>query len=185
MDILQCASRLFAQDGYEGVSVRQIADALDLSVPAIYIYFKDKRQLYLECTLAVFQRGTVAIAEVLAEQTDPKDAVRAVVRTLVRILIEDEELARLFQWELATIDTEGLLLLEQAAFRDSVTQLQALMRQATGQDVSRLDVVAIFALAFGLIQYTKVGAAIEIPRGEDQVSHLSQFILEKLAPALA
>lgn len=183
-DIMLRATQLFAQNGYDGVSMREIADALGLSVPAIYLYFKDKRNLYLECTLAVFQRGTLAIEEALTSHPEPADAIRAVVHGLVRILVEDETLARLFQWELATVDTEGLSLLEQAAFRDPVLRLRELMIEATGKEVSRLDIVAIFALAFGLIQYSKVGMAVEIPPEEDRVSYLAAFIIRKMAPDL-
>jgi AcrR family transcriptional regulator len=43
--ILDAASELFAQDGYENVSMRKIADKIEYSPTTIYLYFKDKNDL--------------------------------------------------------------------------------------------------------------------------------------------
>jgi AcrR family transcriptional regulator len=182
--ILDHASRLFAQNGYDGVAVREVAEAVNLSVPAIYLYFEDKRQLYLECVLAVFARGTEVIAEALANEADPKKGIRAAVRALVGLLVEDPTLARLFQWELATADEEGLSLLEETAFRETVDKLHKLVTSTTGKQMPRIDIVAIFALAFGLVQYTHVGVAIEVPEDENLANYLAEFITRKMLPDL-
>ena len=43
--ILQTALRLFAQKGFEGVSVRDIAGELELTAPALYVHFKSKQEI--------------------------------------------------------------------------------------------------------------------------------------------
>jgi AcrR family transcriptional regulator len=43
--ILSAARELFARDGYEHVSMRKIAEAIEYSPTAIYVHFKDKRAL--------------------------------------------------------------------------------------------------------------------------------------------
>ncbi len=43
--ILQTALRLFAQRGFEGVSVRDIAGALELTAPALYVHYRSKQEL--------------------------------------------------------------------------------------------------------------------------------------------
>ena len=48
--ILQTALRLFAQRGFEAVSVRDIAGELELTAPALYVHFKSK-QAILEAIL--------------------------------------------------------------------------------------------------------------------------------------
>lgn len=45
-DILDAARQLFAQNGYDAVSMRQIADKIEYSVATIYLHFTDKRDLY-------------------------------------------------------------------------------------------------------------------------------------------
>lgn len=43
--ILQTALCLFAQRGFEGVSVRDIAGELELTAPALYVHFKSKQEI--------------------------------------------------------------------------------------------------------------------------------------------
>ena len=55
--IQQAAREVFAQRGYAGASIEQIARHAQLSVGAIYLYFRSKEDLYvslLEETLTVF-----------------------------------------------------------------------------------------------------------------------------------
>ncbi len=46
--ILQQAEELFAARGYHGVSMREIAEACEMSKAAIYYHFKNKEDLYIE-----------------------------------------------------------------------------------------------------------------------------------------
>ena len=45
-DILTAALHLFAKDGYEAVSVSQIAGALDMTKGALYRHYKSKRDIF-------------------------------------------------------------------------------------------------------------------------------------------
>jgi len=46
--ILAIAEGLFASRGYDGVSMREIAEACQITKPNIYYYFKDKESLYVQ-----------------------------------------------------------------------------------------------------------------------------------------
>jgi AcrR family transcriptional regulator len=43
--IVEAASKLFVEQGFENVSIRRIADAIEYSPATIYLYFKDKADL--------------------------------------------------------------------------------------------------------------------------------------------
>ena len=45
-NILQTALRLFARDGYEAVSVSQLAGELGLTKGALYRHFKSKQDIF-------------------------------------------------------------------------------------------------------------------------------------------
>ena len=47
-EILMVALHLFARDGYEAVSVSQIAGELDMTKGALYRHYKSKRDIF-EC----------------------------------------------------------------------------------------------------------------------------------------
>ena len=47
--ILKVATELFSQKGYEKTTISDIADALSMGRGTFYLYFKDKRELFIEC----------------------------------------------------------------------------------------------------------------------------------------
>ena len=73
--ILDAARELFAREGYEAVSMRRIADAIEYSPTAIYGYFQDKARLMRELCVADFGTINAANRGVL-EIADPIERIR-------------------------------------------------------------------------------------------------------------
>lgn len=46
--ILSAALKLFSDEGYDNVSMRKIADEIEYSVGTIYLYFKDRDEIFFE-----------------------------------------------------------------------------------------------------------------------------------------
>ena len=46
--ILEAALKLFSDDGYDNVTMRKIADEIEYSVGTIYLYFKDRDEIFFE-----------------------------------------------------------------------------------------------------------------------------------------
>lgn len=46
--ILSAALKLFSEEGYDNVSMRKIADKIEYSVGTIYLYFKDRDEIFYE-----------------------------------------------------------------------------------------------------------------------------------------
>lgn len=44
--ILEAALRLFREKGYDGVSIRNIAEAIEYSPATLYLYYKDKSEIF-------------------------------------------------------------------------------------------------------------------------------------------
>src|SRR6185503_7792778 len=55
-EILAAARELFIAEGYERVSMRRIAERIDYSPTAIYLYFKDKSELLFHVCEETFAR---------------------------------------------------------------------------------------------------------------------------------
>ena len=47
-EILEAAERIFVAEGYEGATIRKIADEVGVSSTALYMHFQDKGQILLE-----------------------------------------------------------------------------------------------------------------------------------------
>jgi AcrR family transcriptional regulator len=73
--ILDAARELFATEGYEGVSMRQVAEKIEYSPTAIYVHFADKNELFRELCHQDYAR----LAEVFQSSvmsTDPVERLR-------------------------------------------------------------------------------------------------------------
>lgn len=83
--ILEAAERVFAEEGYEGLSIRRLADEIDYSPSAIYKYFTSKTELIGCLKEAFFMRLVRNIEEAVGD--DPRswlyvrDCTKAYVRT--------------------------------------------------------------------------------------------------------
>src|SRR5271165_3268169 len=72
--ILDAARELFIAEGYDGVSMRKIADKIEYSPTAIYVHFADKDELFLEICHEDFRRLAQSLIG-LAEIADPVERV--------------------------------------------------------------------------------------------------------------
>jgi len=81
--ILRAAERLFAQHGYDGVSVRDIGAAAKAQIALISYYFKNKEGLYR----AIFQQRRAALQQLLARK-EPPATIADVLDALARPWVE-------------------------------------------------------------------------------------------------
>ena len=86
--ILAAAWTLAHRDGLGGISLRDLADMVELRQPSLYAYFDSKHALYD----AMFEQGNRALVErttALAPKDDPREAVLDLARMLLEFCNED------------------------------------------------------------------------------------------------
>jgi AcrR family transcriptional regulator len=83
-EILEHATRLFAERGYDGTTLQDIADAIGITRPGLYHYISSKEQLLAALVQDVSQ-NTAHTVRAVRLRTDLSSAgkLRAVVRALV------------------------------------------------------------------------------------------------------
>jgi AcrR family transcriptional regulator len=81
--ILDAARELFITDGYEGVSMRKVAEKIEYSPTAIYLHFAHKEDLFHQLCQEDFAR----LAEVFRSSAMPQDPV-ARMREIGRVYVE-------------------------------------------------------------------------------------------------
>ena len=69
--ILDAARELFVTEGYEGVSMRRVAEKIEYSPTAIYVHFTDKNELFHELCRQDFAR----LQEVMQSADMPADPI--------------------------------------------------------------------------------------------------------------
>lgn len=87
-EILDAAREMFVRDGYEGVSMRKIANKIEYSPTTIYHYFKDKSDLLSQIVSETFAKLNHQLEQVLgAEGQCPKDCLRRGMFTYVEFAL--------------------------------------------------------------------------------------------------
>src|SRR6478672_1413373 len=81
--ILDAARNLFVSEGYESVSMRKIAEAIEYSPTAIYVHFKDKAELMQQLCQHDF-RSLAHVFQDLAKIADPVERIRQTGHTYIR-----------------------------------------------------------------------------------------------------
>src|SRR5215213_7806871 len=81
--IMDAARELFGREGYEAVSMRRIADAIEYSPTAIYVHFRDKQDLLYQICQADFAALAQGMAE-LQRVADPIERIRRLGHAYIR-----------------------------------------------------------------------------------------------------
>jgi len=116
--ILETSIPLFAETGFDGVSMRNVAENTGLTPAALYYHFPGKDQLYFEVVVFAFRKITKIVADAIASASTPSAQLESVVDVASRMLAEDRNILRLMQWIMLDRDEERLRRFGAAAFQD-------------------------------------------------------------------
>lgn len=84
-EILIVALHLFARDGYEAVSVSQIAGEIDMTKGALYRHYKSKRDIF-DC---IVQRMEQQDSEQTRQNEVPEESIEKVPEEYQKVSVED------------------------------------------------------------------------------------------------
>lgn len=70
--IIEAAGELFASRGFAEPSIREIAEAADVALPALYRLFVDKRDIYIHCCKRAARAHQAIMAEIF-DVSDPDE----------------------------------------------------------------------------------------------------------------
>jgi AcrR family transcriptional regulator len=89
--ILDAAKELFIERGFESTSIRNIAERIEYSPTTIYLYFKDKDDIFF----ALHQEGFVLLNQYfksLQNVADPFERLKAITRSYIAFALENPEI---------------------------------------------------------------------------------------------
>ena len=88
-EILAAAERIFVECGYEGATIRRIADEVGVSSTALYMHFRDKSEILVEICSEAFSRLVDANSTLAATDMDPVLRVRRMLEVYVAFGFEN------------------------------------------------------------------------------------------------
>jgi len=90
--ILSAATRVFSEYGYKGASMRMIARSADISIGGLYLYFKNKEDLYTTLIRISLNDLAGETREALGDIDDPAEAIRTFISMRVNYAKRHREL---------------------------------------------------------------------------------------------
>lgn len=117
-DILCFAIPLFAKSGFDGVSIRNIANQIDLTPAALYYHFKDKEELYFETVKHAFATKTDVAQSLIESNGDPIVNLEHFITWFVQTLDRENDFQKLLQWVLLDSNPVRMQNLVKGVFSD-------------------------------------------------------------------
>lgn len=94
-ELCKVATERFARYGYEGVTMRQLADALGCSPKTPYRYFKDKADILATVRAQAFARFSEALERAAAEVKEPSDRGRLTSEAYLQFALKNPHAYRI------------------------------------------------------------------------------------------
>jgi AcrR family transcriptional regulator len=88
-EILQAAERIFLRDGYQGATIRKIADEVGVSSTALYMHFRDKDDILLEICAGAVGVLLAQNTEIAARPIAASTRVRLILESYMRFGLEN------------------------------------------------------------------------------------------------
>ena len=161
--ILAIGTRLFAEQGYSALSIRDIAAACKVNIPSIYHFFGGKENLYDACCDAAFANSAAKLNSSLVAVTGAKARVRQFTITLSEILLENQDFRRLLLHEIIMRDESRHY--DQLTTHFFVKEFRMLVNEIAeldGAAQASEHAFSIYALTFGLIILQRIAEVARV-----------------------
>ncbi|NND69239.1 MAG: TetR/AcrR family transcriptional regulator [Halioglobus sp.] len=140
--VMDIAEDLFARQGYDGTSLRQIARGAGIKEPGLYNHFASKQALYE----AVLYRALNPMAEALSQRMDSAAHLRDYTdlpAVMTDILLEHPQMAALFQQAMqGDAESVGNRLVSKWLERLFDQGMQSLVEFTSGTDLAADELLA-------------------------------------------
>ena len=93
--IIRASLRVFARKGYETTALDEVARAARLAKGTLYLYFKDKQDLYSQVMLNVLERLETYVSGQIEETQDPFEQMEAIARAQIAFFASNRGYFRL------------------------------------------------------------------------------------------
>ena len=100
--ILNCATRLFAQHGYDGTIMDDLAEQCGVNKASIYYHHKDKATLYENTLTALFTPIADAVVQAVEAESSPVKMLEAHIRAFARANADNPYFAAILMREMAS-----------------------------------------------------------------------------------
>lgn len=128
-EILAVAMRMFIQQGYHGLAMRQISEAVGVSKAALYYYFKDKEELFLAILNSYLNDMESSIDAIRAKSGSSADQITQFVESVLRQPAEQRALTRLASQEMGQLSATSRKKFDKLYHEKFIGKLTAILQE--------------------------------------------------------
>ncbi len=166
--ILDAARELLAENGIAGTSMNQIAERAELSVGTLYIYFKNKEDLYASLQEEGLEILYNSIAKAVKKGGTPIERLKQIAKAYLRFSNKEKNYFEIINYFLTTpeivfppelkerIDSHGnrIISLVEGIFRESSSKAYVPEKEL------RRHAIVFWSSIHGLLQFRKLESTI-------------------------
>jgi TetR/AcrR family fatty acid metabolism transcriptional regulator len=132
-EILEAASRVFAEKEFHEVLIDDIAALAGVGKGTVYRYFRTKEELYFETILQAFDHLSATLAEAVAQESSPMRRLERIIRESLRFSWERRHLLSLLQGD------ERRFAMREAELRRRREGMMALVQRVILEGIERRE----------------------------------------------
>src|ERR687886_2350451 len=162
-ELTQQAARLFAEKGYHGTSIGEIAEALGVQKGSLYAHIDSKQDLLYE-TMAEGARAFHAGLDAIPDDASATEKIRLALRAHLRVVADQLEVATVFvrEWRYLEGERHEEIVAERRRYEE---RFRALFREGRELGELRADLddatAALLALSAANWAYTWLRAGAD------------------------
>ena len=166
--ILEAADRLFCERGFDGVSMRDVAQLAGVNKALTFYYFNSKAELFERVLERYYRAHMEALEGAFAEDGSLRARIHTMIDAYLDFMVSHQRYARLIQQQVAGSETHHALIERNLAPLFRWTQgVLAGAAPATGHLSARQFFVTFSAMVINYFTYAPVLSAMW---GEDPMS---------------
>ena len=181
--ILSTAKNLFIQQGYHGLSMRQIAEALGVSKAALYYYFRDKEELLLAILDSFLDEMETALQRIRREQISARQRINALVELILFQPADQRAVIRLSSQEMAQLSMPARQAFDRAYHRKFLNPIRSILQEGiqSGELRPMDPIVATWALLGMMYPYFYPAHSSDLLPPAEVAERLVQIFLDGVA----
>ncbi len=181
--ILRAAKALLLGQGYRGLSMREIAEAVNVSKAALYYHFKDKEQLLMAILDSYLDEMEAILARLQALDLPAREKITALVEQILSQPAENRAVIRLSSQEMAQLTPPARQAFDQSYHDKFLNRIQAILEDGmrTGE-LRQVDPgVATWVLLGMMYPYFYPAHSHDLPAPADVGRQLADLFMDGMA----
>lgn len=181
--ILAEARRLFVVQGYHGISMRQIAEAVQISKAGIYHHFKDKEELFI----AVLKAYTVDLEHLVtrayADGQNCRERLSLLIQRILAQPADQRAMIRLAHQEISQLSLSAHQSFGATHHHAFIDQIGAILQEGIAAgEIRPLDpTVAAWSLLGMMYPYFYPSHAVDLVLPDDLVNQIVMIYFDGIA----